>query len=141
MNRGGCIKEVNCSKNKNILSIQYSLDIYMDIYFQFPSDVEINHINSISKCSCLKIKTEDNFPSQRRLINHTWGSQLMLQVNGTTSTTYHMPGGGHQGTLLRALKYFVQWNDNANWVGSQSGLRFINVDDLTIFWTFISFFP
>ena len=56
----------------------------------------------------------------------------MLQVNGTTSTTYHMPGGGHQGTLLRALKYFVQWNDNANWVRSQSGLRFINVDDLTI---------
>ena len=43
----------------------------MDIYFQFPNDVEINHINSISKCSCLKIKTEDNFPSQRRLINHT----------------------------------------------------------------------
>jgi len=55
----------------DILSIQYSLDTYMDIYFQFPNDVEINHINSISKCSCLKIKTEDNFPSQRRLINHT----------------------------------------------------------------------
>ena len=101
MNRGGCIKEVNCSKKNilsiqyssdiymiqysldiymiqysldiymDILSIQYSLDTYMDIYFQFPNDVEINHINSISKCSCLKIKTEDNFPSQRRLINHT----------------------------------------------------------------------
>jgi len=54
---------------------------------------------------------------------------MMMKFNGTTSSIYHMPGGGLQGTLLGVLEYLVQCNDYANRV--QPDLRFKYVDEIT----------
>ena len=53
---------------------------------------------------------------------------MMVKFNGITSSTYHIPGGGPQGTLLGVLEYLVQCNDNANCV--QPDLRFKYADEL-----------
>ena len=55
---------------------------------------------------------------------------MSVKFNGSTSKTYHMPGGGPQGTLLGVLEYLVQCNDNADCVSTDC--RFKYVDDLTI---------
>ena len=55
---------------------------------------------------------------------------MMAKFNGITSSTYHMPGGGPQGTLLGVIEYLVQCNDYANCV--QPDLRFKYEDDLLI---------
>ena len=56
--------------------------------------------------------------------------QMQVKYNGTYSSTYQLPGGGPQGTLVGLIEYFVQSNDNADCV--DPGLRFKYVDDLTI---------
>ena len=55
---------------------------------------------------------------------------MMVKFNGTTSSTYYMPGGGPQGTLLGVLEYLVQCNDNANCL--QPDLRFKYANNLVI---------
>ena len=42
---------------------------------------------------------------------------MSVKFNGSTSKTYHMPGGP-QGTLLGVLEYLVQCNDNADCVNT-----------------------
>ena len=53
-----------------------------------------------------------------------------VRYNNIYSSTYSLPGGGPQGTLLGLIEYFVQSNDNANCVDPD--LRFKFVDDLTV---------
>ena len=54
---------------------------------------------------------------------------MQVRYNGTYSSTYQLPGGGPQGTLVGLIEYFVQSNDNADCVDPE--LRFKYVDDLT----------
>ena len=55
---------------------------------------------------------------------------MQVRVNNTYSSTYRLPGGGPQGTLLGLISYFVQSNDSANSV--ETNKRFKFVDDLTV---------
>ena len=47
--------------------------------------------------------------------------QKQVKYNGTYSSTYQLPGGGPQGTLVGLIEYFVQSNDNADWWTLASG--------------------
>ena len=81
---------------------------------------------AIQKFSTIGVRASIN----QILASYLQDRYMMVKFNGTTSSTYHMPGGGPQGTLLGVLEYLVQCNDNAHCV--QPDLRFKYVDDLTI---------
>ena len=81
---------------------------------------------AIQKFSTIGVRASIN----QLLASYLQDRYIMVKFNGTTSSTYHMPGGGCQGTLMGVLEYLVQCNDNANCV--QPDLRFQYVDDLTI---------
>ena len=57
-------------------------------------------------------------------------TEMQVKFDGTYSSTYKLPGGGPQGTLLGLIEYLVQSNDNADNVDPD--MRFKFVDDLTI---------
>ena len=54
---------------------------------------------------------------------------MAVKLNGVTSDTFQMPGGGPQGTLFGVIEYLIQSNNNADCVDPD--LRFKYVDDLT----------
>ena len=64
------------------------------------------------------------------LVSYLTDRQMQVRYNNIYSSTYSLPGGGPQGTLLGLIEYFVQSNDNANCVDPD--LRFKFVDDLTV---------
>ena len=64
------------------------------------------------------------------LVSYLSNRQMQVRYNGTYSSTYQLPGGGPQGTLVGLIEYFVQSNDNADCVDPE--LRFKYVDDLTV---------
>ena len=64
------------------------------------------------------------------LVSYLTDRQMQVRYNNIYSSTYSLPGGGPQGTLLGLIEYFVQSNDNANCVVPD--LRFKFVDDLTV---------
>ena len=56
--------------------------------------------------------------------------QMQVKYNDAYSSTYSLPGGGPQGTLVGLIEYFIQINDNAACVDQE--MRFKYVDDLTV---------
>ena len=64
------------------------------------------------------------------LVSYLSNREMQVRFNSTYSSTYSLPGGGPQGTLVGLIEYFVQSNDNADSVDPDMRLRF--VDDLTI---------
>ena len=64
------------------------------------------------------------------LTSYLSNRQMQVRVNNTYSSTYRLPGGGPQGTLLGLISYFVQSNDSANSLETNKIFKF--VDDLTV---------
>ena len=64
------------------------------------------------------------------LASYLTNREMQVRYNDTFSSTYKLPGGGPQGTLLGLIEYFVQSNDNADCV--EPDLRFKFVDDLSV---------
>ena len=46
------------------------------------------------------------------LASYLTGRQMQVKYNEKYSSTYWLPGGGPQGTLIVLIEYFVQSNDN-----------------------------
>ena len=64
------------------------------------------------------------------LASYLTGRQMQVKYNDKYSSTYWLPGGGPQGTLIGLIEYFVQSNDNADCV--EPDMRFKYVDDLSV---------
>ena len=64
------------------------------------------------------------------LASYLTGRQMQVKYNEKYSSTYWLPGGGPQGTLIGLIEYFVQSNDNADCV--EPDMRFKYVDDLSV---------
>ena len=64
------------------------------------------------------------------LASYLTNREMQVRYNDTFSSTYKLPGGGPQGTLLGLIEYFVQSNDNADCV--EPDRRFKFVDDLSV---------
>ena len=64
------------------------------------------------------------------LVSYLSNREMQVRYNGAYSSTYRLPGGGPQGTLVGLIEYFVQSNDNADCVDED--MRFKYVDDLTV---------
>ena len=55
---------------------------------------------------------------------------MTVKFNGSKSSTYDLPGGGPQGTLLGGIEYLVNSNDNADFLEDDEKFKY--VDDLSI---------
>ena len=53
---------------------------------------------------------------------------MTVKVNGSNSSSYSLPGGGPQGSLVGGIEYLVNSNDNADFVDDEE--KFKDVDDL-----------
>ena len=64
------------------------------------------------------------------LVSYLTDRKMQVRFNNKCSSTYSLPGGGPQGTLIGLIEYLVQSNDNCDFLASD--LKFKYVDDLTI---------
>ena len=64
------------------------------------------------------------------LVSYLSDRQMQVRYNNTYSSTYKLPGGGPQGTLIGLIEYLVQSNDNCDFV--DPNMKFKYVDDLTV---------
>ena len=64
------------------------------------------------------------------LVSYLTDRKMQVRYNNTYSSTYSLPGGGPQGTLIGLIEYLDQSNDNADCVDVD--MRFKYVDDLTV---------
>ena len=64
------------------------------------------------------------------LVSYLTDRNMRVRVHNSYSSTYPLPGGRSQGTLMGVIMYLVQSNDNADVVDED--MRFKFVDDLSI---------
>ena len=64
------------------------------------------------------------------LSSYLTNRKMQVRLEDKLSSTYHLPGGGAQGTLLGVLQFLVQNNDNADCL--EEDMRYKFVDDLSI---------
>ena len=64
------------------------------------------------------------------LISYLSDRQMQVRFNNTYSSTYSLPSGGPQGTLIGLIEYLVQSKDNCDMVDNDMKFKF--VDDLTV---------
>ena len=64
------------------------------------------------------------------LVSYLTDREMQVRYNNIYSSTYKLPGGGPQGTLVGLIEYLVQSNDNADCV--EPDMRYKYVDDLTV---------
>ena len=64
------------------------------------------------------------------LVSYLTDRNMRVRFHNSYSSTYPLPGGGPQGTLMGVIMYLVQSNDNADVVDED--MRFKFVDDLSI---------
>ena len=64
------------------------------------------------------------------LVSYLQDRKMTVKFRGSNSSTYHLPGGGPQGSLIGGIEYLVNSNDNADFLDDDEKFKYI--DDLSI---------